>query len=52
VLLPWLSLPLAWGLARTVLGGAAGRALNPVLKQTGRLELIFGVLFALGLLQF
>jgi 1,4-dihydroxy-2-naphthoate octaprenyltransferase len=52
VLLPWLSLPLAWTLGRTVLSGAAGRALNPVLKQTGRLELIFGVLFALGLLQF
>jgi 1,4-dihydroxy-2-naphthoate octaprenyltransferase len=52
VLLPWLSLPLAWALARTVLGGAEGRALNPVLKRTGQLVLVFGVLFALGLLRF
>jgi 1,4-dihydroxy-2-naphthoate octaprenyltransferase len=52
VLLPWLSLPLAVGLGRIVLSGAEGRALNPVLKRTGQLVLVFGVLFALGLLQF
>ncbi|HET9014284.1 MAG TPA: 1,4-dihydroxy-2-naphthoate polyprenyltransferase [Thermomicrobiaceae bacterium] len=50
VLLSWLSLPLAVGLLRTVLRGTAGPALNPVLGQTGRLELVFGLLFALGLL--
>ncbi|HUZ01824.1 MAG TPA: 1,4-dihydroxy-2-naphthoate polyprenyltransferase [Thermomicrobiaceae bacterium] len=50
VLLAWLSLPLAVGLLRTVLRGTPGPALNPVLGQTGRLELVFGLLFALGLL--
>ena len=52
VLLPWLSLPLAGALAQTVLRGAEGRALNPVLKRTGQLVLVFGLLFALGLLHF
>ena len=32
-----------------VLGGAAGRDLIPVLGDTGRVQLIFGVLFAIGL---
>jgi len=50
VLLAWLSLPLAAALLRTVLRGTSGPALNPVLGQTGRLELVFGLLFALGLL--
>ena len=49
-LLTWLSLPLAFGLLRTVLRGTSGPALNPVLGQTGRLELVFGLLFAIGLL--
>jgi len=44
---------LAGGLAqrplRTVLGGAGGRALIPVLQQTGLLELLTGALLALGL---
>ncbi|MDO8501952.1 MAG: 1,4-dihydroxy-2-naphthoate polyprenyltransferase [Gemmatimonadaceae bacterium] len=48
LLLPWLTLPLAIGLARRVLGGVAGRDLNPVLKQTGQLLLLFGALLALG----
>lgn len=50
VLLSWLSLPLGVFLARIVGSGAAGPALNPVLKRTGQLHLLFGVLFALGLL--
>ena len=33
-----------------VVGGAVGAALNPVLKGTGRLHLVFGLLFAAGLL--
>ncbi|MBX6343216.1 MAG: 1,4-dihydroxy-2-naphthoate polyprenyltransferase, partial [Thermomicrobiaceae bacterium] len=49
VLLTWLSLPLAATLVRAVLGGTSGRALNPVLKRTGQLELLFGLLLALGL---
>jgi 1,4-dihydroxy-2-naphthoate octaprenyltransferase len=49
LLLPWLTLPLGVGLARSVLGGLAGRDLNPLLKRTGQLLLAFGVLFAAGL---
>lgn len=48
VLLPWLTLPLAIPLIRTVLY-EEGRVLNGALKGTGRLHLVFGVLLALGL---
>jgi len=48
LMLTWLSLPLGVGLTRSVLGGLAGRDLNPVLKRTGQLLLLFGVLFAAG----
>lgn len=47
-LLSWLTLPLAVGLWRRV-RTEEGRALNPVLGETARLELLFGVLFAAGL---
>ncbi len=50
VLLAFASLPLAFRTVRPVLGGARGRALNPMLKGTARLHLIFGSLLALGLL--
>ncbi|CCF84863.1 1,4-dihydroxy-2-naphthoate polyprenyltransferase [Nitrolancea hollandica] len=50
VLLSWLSLPLAIPLVRGVMGRLAGRALNPVLKRTGQLHLVFGLLFTIGLL--
>ncbi|WP_347711028.1 1,4-dihydroxy-2-naphthoate polyprenyltransferase [Thermalbibacter longus] len=49
-LLTWLSLPLAWRLGRAVLGGLAGPALNPVLKRTGQLHLLYSLLLAGGLL--
>ena len=49
-LLAWLSLPLAVRLVRLVLDGARGPALNPVLKRTGQLQLLFAALFAVGLL--
>ncbi|MBO8141326.1 MAG: 1,4-dihydroxy-2-naphthoate polyprenyltransferase [Firmicutes bacterium] len=49
VWLPWLTLIFAARLIRTVLGGASGPDLNPVLKDTGRLHLLFGLLFAAGL---
>jgi 1,4-dihydroxy-2-naphthoate octaprenyltransferase len=48
VLLPWLSLPLAAGLAGRM-RHERGLALNGCLVQTARLEVVFGVLFALGL---
>jgi 1,4-dihydroxy-2-naphthoate polyprenyltransferase len=40
---------LAVGPARLVLGGAGGRDLVPVLRQTGRLELAYAVLLTCGL---
>ncbi|MGH9081927.1 MAG: 1,4-dihydroxy-2-naphthoate polyprenyltransferase [Acidimicrobiales bacterium] len=42
--------PLAVGPARTVLGGAEGPRLLPVLGATGRLQLAVGVLLAAGIL--
>jgi 1,4-dihydroxy-2-naphthoate octaprenyltransferase len=48
VMLPWLSLPLALKLAGRM-RHERGLALNGCLVQTARLEVIFGVLFALGL---
>jgi 1,4-dihydroxy-2-naphthoate octaprenyltransferase len=48
VMLPWLSLPLAIGLWKRV-RILEGKPLNQVLADTARLELVFGVLFAVGL---
>lgn len=45
-----LALPLAIGPVRTVLGGARGRDLIPVLGATGRLELVYSVLLLIGLI--
>lgn len=45
-----LSLPLALSLARRVMNGTSGRELNPMLKQTGQLLLLFGVLLSAGAL--
>lgn len=47
-LLPLLTLPISWGLWRTV-SLREGRALNPALGETARLLLLHGVLFALGI---
>jgi 1,4-dihydroxy-2-naphthoate octaprenyltransferase len=44
-----LAVPLAVAPLRAVLGGAGGRALLPVLRDTGRLELAYGVLLGAGL---
>ncbi|MHB8464733.1 MAG: 1,4-dihydroxy-2-naphthoate polyprenyltransferase [Acidimicrobiales bacterium] len=44
-----VALPLALRPIRQVLGGAAGPSLIPVLGDTGRLQLVFGVLLAVGL---
>ena len=48
VLLPWLSLPLAFPLAQRM-RTQSGLALNGCLVGTARLEVVFGLLFALGL---
>jgi 1,4-dihydroxy-2-naphthoate octaprenyltransferase len=48
LLLPWLSLPLAMRALRTVMV-QEGPPLNMALKATGRLHLVFGLLFAAGL---
>jgi 1,4-dihydroxy-2-naphthoate octaprenyltransferase len=48
VLLPLLALPLAVPPGRLVLG-QTGAVLNQALAGTARLQLIFGLLFALGL---
>jgi 1,4-dihydroxy-2-naphthoate octaprenyltransferase len=48
-LLALLSFALAIPLLRRVLGGALGKDLVPVLSGTGRLELLYGALLAIGL---
>ena len=48
VMLPWLSLPLAIRLARRMLH-ERGLALNGCLVRTASLEVVFGLLFAVGL---
>lgn len=50
---PWVLLALGAAVPavaplRAVLGGATARDLLPVLRDTGRVELVFGVLFAVG----
>ena len=47
--LAFLALPLANKPLVRVLGGARGPELIPVLAETGRVQLVFGVFFALGL---
>lgn len=50
LLLPWLTAPLAVAHLRRVLGGVAGRELNPMLARTGQLLLRYGLLLAAGLM--
>jgi 1,4-dihydroxy-2-naphthoate octaprenyltransferase len=49
VMLPWLTLPLAVPLVRTVFTSTDGPTLNITLAGTARLSLFFGLLFALGI---
>ena len=49
VLLSWLTLPLAVRLVRTIYGTSEGPALNKALAGTANLDLLFGLLFAVGL---
>jgi 1,4-dihydroxy-2-naphthoate octaprenyltransferase len=48
--LTWLTVPLALWLARRILSGTSGHALNPLLARTAQLHLAFSVLLAVGLL--
>jgi 1,4-dihydroxy-2-naphthoate polyprenyltransferase len=48
-LLALLAAPLAMPPVRRVLSSAHGAGLIPVLKETGRLQLVFGLLLAIGL---
>jgi 1,4-dihydroxy-2-naphthoate octaprenyltransferase len=50
LLLPWLSLPLAAGVVRAVRNRVDGPGLNETLANTGRLQLVFCLLLAAGLL--
>jgi 1,4-dihydroxy-2-naphthoate octaprenyltransferase len=50
LLLPWLTLPLAVRLVRTVRSHTDGPSLNQALAQTGLLQLVFCVLLGAGLL--
>jgi 1,4-dihydroxy-2-naphthoate octaprenyltransferase len=44
-----VALPIALGPIRRVMGGAGGRDLIPVLGDTGRTQLAFGLLLAVGI---
>jgi len=50
VFLPWLALPLAAGLVRTVRNRTDGASLNEALARNGMLQLAFCVLLSAGLL--
>ena len=47
--LPYLTLPYAADIARTILEETDGQVLNPTLERTGRLLATYAVLFAVGL---
>src|SRR6201999_6630 len=49
-LLPWLALPLAAPIVRTVRNRVDGPSLNGALAKTGMLQLVFCVLLSIGLL--
>ncbi len=48
--LPWLTMPLAYKAARGVVNHSDGPTLNRMLKATGQLHLLFGILFAASLI--
>jgi 1,4-dihydroxy-2-naphthoate octaprenyltransferase len=49
VLLAWLTLPLAVRLVRVIYGATEGPPLNKALACTANLDLLFSLLFAIGL---
>jgi 1,4-dihydroxy-2-naphthoate octaprenyltransferase len=50
LLLPWLAIPLAVPLVKTVRTRVDGPSLNGALAKTGALQLVFCLLFAAGIL--
>jgi 1,4-dihydroxy-2-naphthoate octaprenyltransferase len=48
-LLTLLALPVSVPLAKSIWSGTSGEALIPYLAKTGKLQLVFALLFALGL---
>ena len=48
-LITLLALPITYSLAKSVAGGVSGAALIPTLAKTGKLQLIFALLFSFGL---
>jgi len=50
VLLPWLSAPVAFGLARDLWRTPRSPALNPILGRTAQLDLVYSVLLSIALL--
>lgn len=50
LLLPLMTLPLAWWLARTCLIATPDRSVNQLLAQAAALQAVFGLLLALGFL--
>jgi 1,4-dihydroxy-2-naphthoate octaprenyltransferase len=50
LMLPWLTLPLAASVVRTVRNRTDGASLNEALARTGMLQLAFCMLLAAGLL--
>lgn len=49
--LPLITIPIALGLVSTVSSNTGGPALNKALKGTGQLHMLFGLLFAISLLE-
>jgi 1,4-dihydroxy-2-naphthoate polyprenyltransferase len=50
LLLPWLALPLAFGVTHVVRSRVDGPALNGALAKTGALQLVFCLLYSAGIL--
>jgi 1,4-dihydroxy-2-naphthoate octaprenyltransferase len=49
VLLTLLILPMSFSISRQVLSGISGKDLIPVLGKTGKLQMFFAILLAVGL---
>ena len=49
VLLPLLTIPIAYRAASAILGGLSGPALNIMLARSGKLQLLYALLLAVGM---